>query len=61
MDLRQAEMHDKNCIAQKEPYEKPKVTTFGSVAKLTLSGGSSFDTDNHSTRHPTHYPGHHHF
>jgi len=40
-------------MAPKESYDKPKVTTFGSVAKLT-QGGSSTQVDGiHHTRHVT--------
>jgi hypothetical protein len=58
MDSQQRETYGQDHIAPKEFYEKPKVTTFGSVAKLTMSGGSSYEADSFHTR--THAPDHHH-
>lgn len=40
-------------VEQKESYEKPKVTTFGSVASLTMSGGASTSDGAHTKRHAT--------
>jgi hypothetical protein len=36
-------------------YEKPKVTTFGSVAKLTMSGGATSPDGFHTHRHRRHF------
>ena len=44
---------------QKKEYVKPKVTTFGSVAKLTLGGGGSC-ADLLGTRAHDHHHHHHH-
>lgn len=38
----------------KASYEKPKVTTFGSVAKLTMSGGAT-SPDGHGTHRHRHH------
>lgn len=35
-------------------YEKPKVTTFGSVAKLTMSGGATTPDGHNTSRHRHH-------
>lgn len=37
-------------VKLKVSYEKPKVTTFGSVAKLTMSGGATSPDAHHSHR-----------
>ena len=47
----QNETRSQNHAAPKRSYEKPALTTFGSVAKLT-QGGSSTQVDGiHHTRH----------
>jgi hypothetical protein len=38
----------------KVSYEKPKVTTFGSVAKLTMSGGAT-SPDGHNSHRARHH------
>jgi hypothetical protein len=41
-------------VKLKVSYEKPKVTTFGSVAKLTMSGGATSPDGRHTSRHRHH-------
>lgn len=41
-------------VKLKVSYEKPKVTTFGSVAKLTMSGGATSPDGHHTKRHRHH-------
>jgi len=41
-------------VKLKVSYEKPKVTTFGSVAKLTMSGGATSPDGHHTQRHRHH-------
>lgn len=36
--------------ASKGPYEKPRITTFGSVAELTLGGSGTKVDGSHHTR-----------
>jgi hypothetical protein len=48
--------NDEKCqddTASKGSYEKPKLTTFGSVARLTMSGGSEALKDATMTRRKT--------
>jgi hypothetical protein len=37
----QMETQSQNHVTPKAIYEKPMVTTFGTVAKLTMSGGAT--------------------
>jgi hypothetical protein len=41
-------------VKLKVSYEKPKITTFGSVAKLTMSGGAT-SPDGHHTHRARHH------
>ena len=41
-------------VKLKVSYDKPKVTTFGSVAKLTMSGGAT-SPDGHGTQRHRHH------
>ncbi len=41
MNGKQVEMSVQDSATRNEPYEKPEVTTFGSVAKLTLGGSGT--------------------
>lgn len=41
MNRKQVEVSVQDSTTRNEPYEKPEVTTFGSVAKLTLGGSGT--------------------
>jgi hypothetical protein len=48
----QAEKENQDQIAPRKLYETPAVTTFGTVAKLTMTGGSETLNDSSmTTRH----------